>query len=38
MKKISEDKFFPDNPKWKEPYITYLGSIVKDGNEYDLGI
>ena len=38
MKKISEDRFFPDNPKWKEPYITYLGSIVKDGNEYDLGI
>lgn len=36
--KISLEKFFPDNPKWNEPYITYLGSIVKNGNEYDLGI
>lgn len=36
--KISLDKFYPDNPKWNEPYISYLGSIVKDGNNYDLGI
>ena len=36
--KISSEKFFPENPKWNEPYITYLGSIVKDGVNYDLGI
>ena len=36
--KISSEKFFPENPKWNEPYITYLGSIVKDGLNYDLGI
>lgn len=36
--RISLEKFFPENPKWNEPYIIYLGSIVKCGNQYDLGI
>lgn len=36
--KISQEKFFPSNPKWSEEYIHYLGSIIKDSYQYDLGI
>ncbi len=36
--KTSVNKFYPNNPKWLEPYCNYLGSIVYEGINYDLGI
>lgn len=36
--KILLEKFYPNNPKWGEPNCSYLGSLIKDGREYDLGL
>lgn len=35
---ISSTKFYPNNQKWGEPYIHYLGSISINSVNYDLGI
>ena len=36
--KIIQEKFFPNNPKWSEEYIHYLGSCIQNSNQYDLGV
>lgn len=36
--KILMNKFYPNNVKWGEPNCNYLGSVIKEGREYDLGL
>lgn len=35
---IINEKFYPNNAVWEEPYISYLGSTTKNEFDYDLGI